>query len=111
LAFANGAKRIEARKVWVVVQDGQLQFKADVVADTPEVIYLEGVYVGQQQRGQGFGARCLAQMTNELLRQSDSVCLLANLANHAAQKCYRKAGYALREYYDTLYLQQYAVTV
>jgi predicted GNAT family acetyltransferase len=106
------AKRIEQQKVWVVTKDNQLHFKADVVAETREVIYLEGLYVGDQQRGQGFGARCLAQMTNELLRQSDSVCLLANLRNHAAQKCYRKAGYTLREYYDTLYLQQpYAVTV
>jgi predicted GNAT family acetyltransferase len=105
------AKRIEAQKVWVVVQDGQLQFKADVVAETPEVTYLEGIYVGAQQRGQGFGTRCLAQITNELLRHSDSVCLFANLANHAAQKCYRKAGYTLREYYDSLYLKQVAVTV
>jgi ribosomal protein S18 acetylase RimI-like enzyme len=105
------AKRIEAHKVWVVVQDGQLQFKAEVVAKTPEVTYLEGVYVGAPQRGQGFGARCLTQMTNELLRQSDSVCLFANLTNHAAQKCYKKAGYTLREYYDSLYLKQYAVTV
>ena len=105
------AKRVVAQKVWVVVQDSQLQFKADVVAETPEVTYLEGVYVGAPQRGQGFGARCLAQMTNELLRQSDSVCLFANLSNHAAQKCYGKAGYTLREFYDTLYLKQYAVTV
>jgi len=44
-------------------------------------------------------------MTNELLAQSDSVCLFANLRNHAAQKCYATAGYTLREYYDSLYLQ------
>ena len=105
------AKRIEAQKVWVVTQAGQLHFKAEVVAETPEVTYLEGLYVGEEQRGQGFGARCLAQMTNELLRQSDSVCLFANLNNQVAQQCYRKAGYTLREYYDTLYLKQYAVTV
>jgi predicted GNAT family acetyltransferase len=106
------AKRVERQKVWVVTQGGQLQFKAEVVAETPEVTYVEGVYVGAQQRGQGFGASCLAQMTNELLRQSDSVCLFANLTNHAAQNCYRKAGYTLREYYDSLYLlQEYAVTV
>ena len=102
------AGRIEKGKVWVVTQDNQLQFKADVVAETPEVIYLEGIFVGTKQRGQGFGAHCLAQLTNELLAQSDSVCLLANLRNHSAQKCYAKAGFTLREYYDTLYLQQKA---
>jgi ribosomal protein S18 acetylase RimI-like enzyme len=102
------AQRIEKGRVWVVTQDNQLHFKADVVAETPEVIYIEGIYVGTNQRGQGFGAHCLAQMTNELLAQSDSVCLFANLRNHAAQKCYSKAGYTLREYYDSLYLQQTA---
>lgn len=100
------AHRIEKQKVWVVTEDQQLQFKADVVAETPEVTYLEGIFVESKQRGRGFGARCLAQMTNELLAQSDSVCLLANLRNHSAQRCYAKAGYTLREYYDTLYLQQ-----
>ena len=99
------ARRIENGQVWVVTQDNQLQFKADVVAETPEVIYLEGIFVGTNQRGQGFGAHCLAQMTNELLAQADSVCLFANLRNHSAQKCYSKAGYTLREYYDSLYLQ------
>jgi predicted GNAT family acetyltransferase len=102
------AKRIEQQKVWVVTKDNQLQFKADVVAETREVIYLEGLYVADQERGQGFGSRCLAQMTNELLRQADSVCLFANLTNQAAQKCYSNAGYTLREYYDSLYLQQTA---
>jgi hypothetical protein len=100
------AQRIEKGRVWVVTQDNRLQFKADVVAETPEVIYLEGVYVGNNERSQGFGAHCLAQMTNQLLAQSGSVCLFANLRNHAAQKCYGTAGYTFREYYDSLYLQQ-----
>jgi hypothetical protein len=102
------AQRIEKGRVWVVTQDNQLQFKADVIAETPEVIYLEGIYVGTDKRGQSFGAHCLAQMTNELLLQSDSVCLFASLRNHSAQNCYGKAGYTLREYYDSLHLQQTA---
>jgi len=104
------AQRIEKGRVWVVTQDHRLQFKADVVAETPEVIYLEGIYVGNNERSRGFGAHCLAQMTNELLVQSHSVCLFANLRNHAAQKCYGTAGYTFREYYDSLYLQQTATS-
>jgi predicted GNAT family acetyltransferase len=102
------ARRIEKGRIWVVTQDNQLRFKADVIAETPQVIYLEGVYVATDQRGQGFGAHCLAQMTNELLATANSVCLFANLRNHPAQKCYSKAGYTLREYYDSLHLQQTA---
>jgi predicted GNAT family acetyltransferase len=97
------AGRIEKGRVWVMTNDGRLEFKVDIAGQTDEVVYLEGIYVAPEHRGGGFGAECLIQLTDKLLRQHGSVCLLANLRNHAAQKCYRKAGYKLREYYDTLY--------
>ena len=103
------ARRIEQRRVWVAIEDGRLKFKADVVSDTPSVIYLEGVYVSAEQRGNGYGARCMTQLTNHLLERTKSVCLLVNQTNSAAQACYRKAGYKFREYYDTLYLRQPSV--
>jgi hypothetical protein len=101
------ARRIELGRVWVMTNDGKLEFKADIAGQTPEIIYLEGIYVTPDNRGDGFGSKCLIQLTTQLLKQADSVCLLANLSNHAAQKCYRKAGYQLREYYDTVYFQQF----
>jgi uncharacterized protein len=98
-------RRIGQRRVWVAIEEGQVKFKADIVSDTPDVIYLEGVYVSPEHRGNGFGARCMTQVTNYLLERTKSVCLLVNRTNVAAQACYRKAGYEFREYYDTLYLQ------
>lgn len=100
------ARRIKQGRVWVTLENGQLKFKADVVSDTPEVVYLEGVYVSAEHRGNGYGARCMTQLTNHLLERTKSVCMLVNQTNLAAQACYRKAGYEFREYYDTLYLQQ-----
>src|SRR5919112_3064535 len=47
------ARRIEQGRVWVLVEDGRLIFKADVVSETSEVIYLEGIYVTAEERGQG----------------------------------------------------------
>jgi len=99
------ARRIKQGRVWVAIEDGRLQFKADIVSDTPDVIYLEGVYVSAEHRGNGYGARCMTQLTNHLLERTKSVCLLVNQTNSAAQACYRKAGYEFREYYDTLYFQ------
>ena len=99
------ARRIDQRRVWVAIEDGQVKFKADIVSDTPDVAYLEGVYVSPEHRGNGYGARCMTQVTNQLLERTKSVCLLVNRTNIAAQACYRKAGYEFREYYDTLYLQ------
>ncbi len=98
-------RRIAQRRVWVAIEDGHLKFKADIVSDTPDVVYLEGVYVRPEHRGNGYGARCMTQLTNHLLERTKSVCLLVNRTNEAAQACYRKAGYEFREYYDTLYLQ------
>ncbi|MGH9940736.1 MAG: GNAT family N-acetyltransferase [Pyrinomonadaceae bacterium] len=99
------ARRIEQGRVWVWVEQERLMFKADVVSDTPEVIYLEGVYVRPENRGQGYALRCLSQLGLNLLTRTRSICLLVNEHNHAAQSLYRKARYELRSCYDTIFLQ------
>jgi ribosomal protein S18 acetylase RimI-like enzyme len=99
------ARRIKQGKVWVAVERGSLKFKADIVSETPDVVYLEGVFVSAEHRGNGYGARCMTQLVNHLLEHTKSVCLLVNEQNSAAPACYRKAGFKFREYYDTLYLQ------
>ena len=100
------ARRIQQGRVWVCVKDGRLLFKADVISDLPEINYLEGIYVTPENRGQGFGARCMRQLTNVLLTHTKSVCLLTKEEKQTAQACYRNAGYKLREFYETLYLEQ-----
>ncbi|MEP6706018.1 MAG: GNAT family N-acetyltransferase [Pyrinomonadaceae bacterium] len=104
--YRRCARRIQQKRVWVNVENGELIFKADVISDTPEVIYLEGVYVSPEKRGNGLGAQCLKQLTNALLASTNSVCLLVNHENPAANACYQKAGYKMRDLYDTLYLGQ-----
>ena len=101
------ARRIKQGRVWVAIEDERVTFKADIVSDTPNVIYLEGVYVSAEHRGNGYGARCMTQLTNHLLERTKTVCLLVNQTNSAAQAFYRKAGYEFREYYDTLYLEHH----
>jgi len=100
------ARRIDQGRVWVWVEQERLMFKADVVSDTPEVIYLEGVYVRPENRGQGYALRCLSQLGLQLLTRTNSICLLVNEHNHAAQNLYRKAQYELRSHYDTIFLQR-----
>ncbi len=100
------ARRIEQGRVWVLVKDGRLLFKADVVSDTSEVIYLEGIHVAAEDRGQGLGRRCLSQLTRTLLARTKTVSLLVNEQNRAASDFYLKAGFKLRAHYDTIFLQQ-----
>lgn len=100
------ARRIEQGRVWVWVEAGRLIFKADVIAETPEVNYLEGIWVNPAERGRGYGLRCISQLSRSLLMRTGSVSLLVNEQNPKAVTLYSKAGYKLRSCYDTIYLQQ-----
>ena len=100
------ARRIEQGRVWVWVEGGRLIFKADILGDTPEVIYLEGVWVNPAERGKGYGLKCMSQLGRTLLARTGSVCVLVNELNPHAQAFYRKAGYKLRSHYDTIFLQK-----
>jgi ribosomal protein S18 acetylase RimI-like enzyme len=97
------AQRIERGRVWVCAGDGRLNFKADVVSETEEVIYLEGVYVAPSERGKGFGLRCLARLSGELLRGTRSVAVLVNSENAPAVALYRRAGFRLHSHYQLIF--------
>ncbi|HEX8502315.1 MAG TPA: GNAT family N-acetyltransferase [Pyrinomonadaceae bacterium] len=100
------ARRIENGRVWVLVERGELIFKADVASETPECTYVEGVYVDPASRQQGVGLRCLSQLGRTLLERSVTLCALVNEQNLVAQSLFLKAGYRLRGYYDTIFLEQ-----
>ena len=98
------ARRIEQGRTWAYFEAGRLVFKADVISETPEITYLEGVYVSPEARGHGYGVRCLSQLSRRLLAHAGSVCVLVNERNQAAQALYRKARYKLDGVYDTAFL-------
>ena len=99
------ARRIEQGRVWVWTQDDRLIFKADVVAETPQVTYLEGVHIHAEERRQGYGLRCLINLSAMLLERSESICLTVNEKNKTAMKFYEKAGYRFHSHYETIYLR------
>ena len=100
------ARRIEHGRVWVLVEDGNLMFKADIASDTPDCVYLEGVYVDPASRLRGYGLRCLSQLGCALLERTRSVSALVNEQNPGAQALFQKAGYKLRGRYDTVFLKR-----
>lgn len=97
------ARRIAKGRCWVSVNDGRLTFKADVVCDTPEVVYLEGVYVDPAERGRGLGSRCLTSLCRDLLRRTRTVVLLVNSDNAPARALYERSGFKLRSHYRMIY--------
>ena len=104
-------RRIEMGRTWILVQNNTLLFKADVISDTPEVIYLEGVWVNPDERGKGYGLRCMSQLAQTLLSRSESLCLLVNEKNTAAQLFYKRAGYKVRSVYDTIFVESGGLSV
>lgn len=98
------ARRIEQGRTWVLVENGKLVFKAEVVADTPEVVYLEGIWVSEDKRMNGYGVRCLSQLGRKLLQHTKSVSLLANESNKAAQALYERAGFKPIGLYESVFV-------
>ncbi len=86
------ARRIEQNRVFVVFEGDQLVFKADIIAEASDVIYLEGVYVAPNLRGRGIGSVCLAEVCRRLLGRAMYVCLLSNVEAIHAHKSFAKAG-------------------
>jgi GNAT superfamily N-acetyltransferase len=102
---ARYVRRIEQGRTWVLIEDGKLLFKAEVVAETPETTYVEGVWVNPDARHQGYGGGCVSQLARMLLWRTKSICLFVNDENEDARRFYRQAGYHLRTVYDTIFLK------
>lgn len=99
------ARRIEQGRVWLWCAGERVLFKADVHAETPELSYLEGVYVHPDERGKGYGSRCLSQLGRALLKETGALCLLVNEQHKDAQRFFFRNGFKLRDCYDTVFLQ------
>lgn len=99
-------RRIEQGRVWLWAEGGRLVFKADIMADTPEAVYLEGVYVRPDERGKGHGTCCLSQLGRLLLARTRALCLVVNEQHEAARAFYVNAGFEPRGNYDTIYLRR-----
>lgn len=99
-------RRIEQDRSWVVVREGELLFKADIISDTEEVIYLEGVWTNQKLRGSGHGINCMSQLAKELLQRTRAISLLVDQRNKRAQAFFRRCGFRLLTTYDTIFLEQ-----
>jgi hypothetical protein len=96
-------RRIEQRRTWAWFDGGRIIYKADVIAQTPEAVYVEGICVHPQERHKGYGSRCLAEMGRQLLEQASAVCLFVDERNRQAQDFYYGVGYTCTSRYHILY--------
>jgi ribosomal protein S18 acetylase RimI-like enzyme len=97
-------RRIEQGRTWVVVENGMLIFKADVISRTTAVSYLEGIWIREDRRANGSGLRFMSDLMRRLLEETKSICLLVNETNKLAHSFYRKCGFHFRATYETIFL-------
>jgi uncharacterized protein len=97
------ARRVAQKRVWVWVENGRMIFKADVISDTPEVMYLEGIYVDPEDRGKGCGTRCMSQLSKTLLRRTASLCVLVNEQRHRSRRFFERIGFRRQSYFGTIF--------
>lgn len=98
------ARRIEQGRIYVLFDGDKLVFKTDLMAQTSEVAYLEGVFVGEEYRGQGLGPKCLSDLTVKLLSHVSRVCLLSNVEFEAAHRSFERAGFRSSDECTTLFV-------
>ena len=63
-------RRIQQGRTWVVIENGKLIFKADVISRTAEVNYLEGVWISEDRRTNGNGLRFMSDLMRRLLEDT-----------------------------------------
>ena len=98
------AQRIENGHTWVWIDNDKVIFKIEIVTDTPEIIYLESMWIDPEERNKGYALRCMAQLGRELLSRASAICLLVQEKNLVAQAVYKKAGYQTIGYYQAIFL-------
>jgi len=97
-------RRIEKERTFVVFENGKLVFKADIMAETSETAYLEGIYVAPEYRSQGVGSRCLAELSRQLLNRIRHICLLSNVNFENAHRSFLKAGFKNTDCCQTIFV-------
>ena len=88
------AELIRIGRSYARIEDGQVVFKAEIGAVTPQACQIQGVWVHPERRGRGHGAAGMAAVVEQALKYfAPLVTLYVNDFNHPARAVYRKVGF------------------
>ncbi len=98
------AERLERKRVWVKIMEGKVVFKADIFSDTPDTVYLEGIWTHPEYRNQGIAKSCVAELVHRLLSNHQTLCLFTDETEQAAQRVYEQVGFKFTATYQARFL-------
>lgn len=103
--------RLERKRVWIKIADGKVVFKADILCDTPDTAYLEGIWTHPDYRNQGIAKSCVAELVQQLLCTRKAVCLFTDDSEAVAQRVYEHVGFQFAATYQARFLFPPVATV
>lgn len=78
---------------WAWIERGEVVFKAELSAWTPDVVQVQGVFTAPSRRGRGVATAGMAALCAMLLEEVPLISLYVNGYNHAAIRLYRRLGF------------------
>ncbi len=97
-------RRIDQNKIWVLIRNGELIFKADILAETAAAFYLEGLWVNPAERNKGYGSLCFAELSANLLAKKKSLCAFIDDSDERAKRFYSRSGASFHGLFAKVYL-------
>ena len=96
-------RRIEKNRVWVLIRDGKLIFKADVLAELADATYVEGVYVSPERRGRGVGRQCMLALGQAHKDRTKAIYLFVENQQTGSIAFYSNLGFEVGGQYELRY--------
>lgn len=98
------AGRVEKGRVWVWFKNGELIFKTDIVTETADAAYSEGLWVNPKERGKGYATRCLTSLCRRISAASMRLCGFLDAKHTLSNSIYGKAGFMAVAEYAKVYI-------
>lgn len=86
-------RRIEEGRIWVICQNDEIIFKADVAFDIGDTVLLEGIWTTPELRRQQIGTNALTSLCSHLLLIYPQICLYFREDSPFLKKFYERIGF------------------
>lgn len=100
------ARQVLDERIYILMRDGEIVFKAEVSAKCPIGAQISGVYTNPEHRGRGHAKRGTGELARRLLGDAPRVCLFVRADNAPARRVYEQIGFRHTREFRTLFFRE-----